>query len=1042
MGNTQSAPQHNRLVKPKTNSNSPFSSPSIPSPASVSAKYSDLHLDTVIRSPTGDFRSRNDTRQQLRAQLTSPMDGDCSQVSDEDDSLGELATHVRDRLQSLSRSNSVASQMPSSHASTTKLNSLPGSKLSLESETRPVDLEAAISILQELRKNASPEDLAALREALKPVKPAEPVPISTRCPTTRKPVGGEPSQSLIRRRSLATPGLATRGSPTDVLRKPVEHMEAQIDQRMEHEWRVDKMMVHSPLTRLAALDAAREGQDSSTPRCQTPGDLAYSHLGALKLGSLTITNGAASPAPSVRSNMLDRRKSTPDMNQEEDYFTASEGSPSPLASVQHHRGNRMHFRAQSSVLPTPSPLSRETHIPGSSKKAEQPPRSESPLKREAILKNSEYSGHRHETGRSGSHVKNRSAPSIAQEYMNELATSPFATQDEFSERFDEPRESLDSGFAENSSEDAWTYRQEAFRMLDGTMFADSIPRVDSVLEDPHQKRSDRPSHTKADSGYSSGASLRAMERNNRVGEGTIPSLPPLTVVSDGQKQSEYDTEDSRSLYTFDQMLSVSAAAKPLPATPDKKDVRPKPSRLSLSKSWRRASSGATPTISAPPTPNSVVSSESVDGKKSAMSKRLQKRRPSAHAIPLVQSCEPVKEGTIPTIPDNVRAHFTCRLSEAPGMDHLTQTFASASTTNPDESGVEAPVIFEPVRFPSPAVDEPRKKKHHHRSQSARPPTPPHRQRRSLSLFRKEKPDVDRNENGAGDDLELLGIADFGTVAQSLGSSPYDVAASTLRKQPVASPTHPHQMGAAFPLAKSTVNMDASTAINVAKMRSRERAAPDAYTQRPRSYHEYNLQAGEATVARRVSSQGRTAVPPMPHMDSDRLSLVRASTSRNGHQNSDSSSARPKLITRETSESALIEKFNEAPATQVSPDWEAPSQLWRQRRKSIGEGLRRPYGDNAHKHSQSYNASPHTGPPTLRPTPPPKSPAAPEPTSSDGSMFDRYGGGLGYGYEHGFGVGGSAGTRHGRSGASRKSMHFSNEFGIDLSDVPVILQEAR
>jgi len=28
-----------------------------------------------------------------------------------------------------------------------------------------------------------------------------------------------------------------------------------------------------------------------------------------------------------------------------------------------------------------------------------------------------------------------------------------------------------------------------------------------------------------------------------------------------------------------------------------------------------------------------------------------------------------------------------------------------------------------------------------------------------------------------------------------------------------------------------------------------------------------------------------------------------------------------------------------------------------------------------------------------------------------------------------------------SGASRKSMHFSNEFGIDLSDVPVFLQKA-
>jgi hypothetical protein len=162
MGNAQSAPQHNRLVKPKTNSNSPFSSPTVPFPASESTKYSDPLVD-IILSPTGDSRSRLDTGDQLRAKVTSPTDGSFSQGSDEDDSLGELANHVRDRLQSLSRSNSVASQLPSAHASTTKLSSLEGSKLSLLPDSRSVDIESAISILQELRKNASPDDLVALR---------------------------------------------------------------------------------------------------------------------------------------------------------------------------------------------------------------------------------------------------------------------------------------------------------------------------------------------------------------------------------------------------------------------------------------------------------------------------------------------------------------------------------------------------------------------------------------------------------------------------------------------------------------------------------------------------------------------------------------------------------------------------------------------------------------------------------------------------------------------------------------------------------------
>lgn len=47
--------------------------------------------------------------------------------------------------------------------STTNLKNLPESKVSLVSTTQS-DIDAAIRLLQEVRKNASPEDLAALRE--------------------------------------------------------------------------------------------------------------------------------------------------------------------------------------------------------------------------------------------------------------------------------------------------------------------------------------------------------------------------------------------------------------------------------------------------------------------------------------------------------------------------------------------------------------------------------------------------------------------------------------------------------------------------------------------------------------------------------------------------------------------------------------------------------------------------------------------------------------------------------------------------------------
>lgn len=153
MGNNQSTGHHNRLSKPKTNTNSPFSTPKqLDSPGPVPSKDADLS------SPDP---------QQLKKQLTSPVESEFSSMlySDGDDGIGELATHVQLRLSNLPRSNSVASRRGSVPNSTARLSSLPGSKLSLASDTQTVDLDTAIKILEEVRKNASPEDLAALRKS-------------------------------------------------------------------------------------------------------------------------------------------------------------------------------------------------------------------------------------------------------------------------------------------------------------------------------------------------------------------------------------------------------------------------------------------------------------------------------------------------------------------------------------------------------------------------------------------------------------------------------------------------------------------------------------------------------------------------------------------------------------------------------------------------------------------------------------------------------------------------------------------------------------
>lgn len=154
MGNAQSHGEpHNRLVKPRTNRNSPSLAPdhgiNEESPISQSSRYARL--------------SARD-RQQIKTQLLSPVQTD---FDSQDLPLGEEETtedhgmKVQKRLSS--RSNSM-SCFKNKADPTARLSSLPASKVSLVQSSQAVDIETAIAILQEVQRNASPEDIAALRE--------------------------------------------------------------------------------------------------------------------------------------------------------------------------------------------------------------------------------------------------------------------------------------------------------------------------------------------------------------------------------------------------------------------------------------------------------------------------------------------------------------------------------------------------------------------------------------------------------------------------------------------------------------------------------------------------------------------------------------------------------------------------------------------------------------------------------------------------------------------------------------------------------------
>ena len=76
-------------------------------------------------------------------------------------------------------------------------------------------------------------------------------------------------------------------------------------------------------------------------------------------------------------------------------------------------------------------------------------------------------------------------------------------------------------------------------------------------------------------------------------------------------------------------------------------------------------------------------------------------------------------------------------------------------------------------------------------------------------------------------------------------------------------------------------------------------------------------------------------------------------------------------------------------------------------------------------------------PRSRTPAPARSSKKPPPPSHKDILSGRYGGGYQYGYEAGVGTGGSAGLRVLGTKASRKSIAMSKDFGLDLSEVPIL-----
>src|SRR5690242_20680735 len=152
-GSGQTSYQHNRLSKPRTNTNSKSASPVISSDISFpdSPRYADLSAKS---------------RQQIK-EVISPTIEEAGTASWSEPGMFDTEAAVEGRGRrstAVSRSNSRAhsrsgsalrSFVRSRRNSLANLKNVPGSKVSLSSNTQP-DIEAAIRLLQEVKRNASP----------------------------------------------------------------------------------------------------------------------------------------------------------------------------------------------------------------------------------------------------------------------------------------------------------------------------------------------------------------------------------------------------------------------------------------------------------------------------------------------------------------------------------------------------------------------------------------------------------------------------------------------------------------------------------------------------------------------------------------------------------------------------------------------------------------------------------------------------------------------------------------------------------------------
>ncbi|MCJ1428054.1 hypothetical protein MMC29_005961 [Sticta canariensis] len=858
---TEFEPPLQRLSKPRANNSSTnllkvtglHREPS--SPTSPHDTYVCGDETTVVNLRSGETRSRRSKCSKLRAYLYGASQEtfqSCSSGEEDQEQKGlvGIARGVKGRL-SRAGTGTLIPQSPSALASSTQLSNASSSKLLFLHENRP-DLEESARIAIEIKEKAHADSLAAQNHV---------------APLVDEELHVDSVMSPIRRRSLYTPGIATR-TPNDILRKPPlpETLRSQADR--DYCFNLD-MPQSFPLGQLAALEIGEGGRS-------TPSNLDYSHLGGLKLGTLRVTNGTASPAP-TDINPLGMHPPKPESIDNDDFCTASEGgesrerSPSSVTNRPCVEGSRhiedSQARCDQQINRIKSTGGRHdeptTRAHNSSSPLKYERRPEECLEVECL---SRYHS-RIARNRSFAAHSNVSKPSdralcIAQDYMQDLPDSPYsyvepckverckigssnleplALEDEADKEFSEDegvvllesqqptinmwRSFINDAEARHANEGT---REDAFRKLTANAASQSeyaarpissstASKSTNLSDDNSESHAANPK-INADSGYSSAESLKSFERSAFGGS-------PGELVQEHSKKSQPraprcvsgppDMPQSVQHGMNNNILKLSTRqdlARPLVSMIPNLETE-KPVFVDHSKE-----------IKAPvavPRPRSLISPPSI-----AEARKLRKARPLSQPGPAdfvtVQCVRNPSESSVPPVPVEIVLKHLERLRKFPLLEH---TFPSLQHVRSNESLIDDEPISVPIRFPSPSDDLERRDSIL-RSNLDWPSSRSKKSKKSKSIFHRSPSRTPKSERRKSQSESLETIVDFGVLADCLGGKPYNLARSATAGSRNASSSdvlRPHQVDTSASRPRTMIGMDEEVAAEFARARSKQRS---------------------------------------------------------------------------------------------------------------------------------------------------------------------------------------------------------------------------